>query len=321
MGDHGVQASAEYDYQSHAAAQRQDLKLRRTTFASDVSEAEEDELQEGAQLQPLGQQFDPEFLQSIYVEAFQEKVAKFGGTAAMLRAQEIQSKLIHTNYRQNKSQRRLVNATERITGTRSWPIPGKDFDDLYGTLYPLKPPVRQRCVMDDFATAGECRHVVDGSVRIMYKLPRMGVDTSWTVKPELLEVQAGNAFAQLICGLLERTRKHLIQNFGVDRLFLAAAMITRLEGEGGQAPPHGEMPKDIREHWSPHIDKANVASYDYGALLYLSTQGEDFDGVTLRSLILKKTALYRHVRVGWLHLLVGLRTCIRRAESLMGPDL
>ena len=31
-------------------------------------------------------------------------------------------------------------------------------------------------------------------------------------------------------------------------------------------------------YWNPHVDKANIASYDYSALLYLNSQGEDFDG-------------------------------------------
>jgi hypothetical protein len=31
-------------------------------------------------------------------------------------------------------------------------------------------------------------------------------------------------------------------------------------------------------YWNPHVDKANIASYDYSALLYLNTHGTDFDG-------------------------------------------
>ena len=29
---------------------------------------------------------------------------------------------------------------------------------------------------------------------------------------------------------------------------------------------------------NPHVDKANIASYDYSALLYLNSHGSDFDG-------------------------------------------
>lgn len=36
----------------------------------------------------------------------------------------------------------------------------------------------------------------------------------------------------------------------------------------------------MEEHvyWNAHVDKANVASYDYAALLYLNTQGEHYEG-------------------------------------------
>ena len=29
-------------------------------------------------------------------------------------------------------------------------------------------------------------------------------------------------------------------------------------------------------YWNAHVDKANIASYDYSALLYLNTQGDGF---------------------------------------------
>ena len=31
-------------------------------------------------------------------------------------------------------------------------------------------------------------------------------------------------------------------------------------------------------YWSPHVDKANIATYDYSAILYLNTHGADFGG-------------------------------------------
>jgi hypothetical protein len=33
-----------------------------------------------------------------------------------------------------------------------------------------------------------------------------------------------------------------------------------------------------RIYWDPHVDKANIATWDYSALLYLSTHGRDFQG-------------------------------------------
>eukprot|EP01047_Picozoa_sp_COSAG01_P074328 COSAG01_NODE_12388_length_1749_cov_1.274545_2_plen_59_part_00 len=31
-------------------------------------------------------------------------------------------------------------------------------------------------------------------------------------------------------------------------------------------------------YWTAHVDKANIATYDYSALLYLNTQDVDFTG-------------------------------------------
>ena len=31
-------------------------------------------------------------------------------------------------------------------------------------------------------------------------------------------------------------------------------------------------------YWNPHVDKANIPTYDYSALLYLNTRGLDFEG-------------------------------------------
>jgi len=52
-------------------------------------------------------------------------------------------------------------------------------------------------------------------------------------------------------------------------LFVSSAMLTRLR-------PSEEV--SALPYWKPHVDKANVPSYDYSALLYLSTKGEHFEG-------------------------------------------
>merc|ERR1719282_1161344 len=44
-------------------------------------------------------------------------------------------------------------------------------------------------------------------------------------------------------------------------------------------PINDEMQLDLEHDSSnPHVDKANIASYDWSALLYFNSAGEDFDG-------------------------------------------
>jgi hypothetical protein len=63
------------------------------------------------------------------------------------------------------------------------------------------------------------------------------------------------------CLVSEAVKRH----FGEDRpLYLAGALLTRKTSGCAPSPPH--------------VDQANIGCYDYSAVLYLSTQGEDFEG-------------------------------------------
>lgn len=90
--------------------------------------------------------------------------------------------------------------------------------------------------------------------------------------------------AELFAELVERTRRRISADVGLldpDKgeplLYQSGALLTRLQAD---------WDKDMwdvcsgEEHvyWNAHVDKANVASYDYAALLYLNTQGEHFEG-------------------------------------------
>lgn len=75
--------------------------------------------------------------------------------------------------------------------------------------------------------------------------------------------------------LINKVRLQIMEDFGLDFLFTSGALLTRLMGE----PPDDEWEMD-RGHiyWNAHVDKANIATYDYSALLYLNNFGTDFEG-------------------------------------------
>merc|ERR1711860_29877 len=60
-------------------------------------------------------------------------------------------------------------------------------------------------------------------------------------------------------------------------LYQSGALLTRLQAEWERDMWEISGEED-HPYWNAHVDKANVASYDYSALLYLNTQDEHFEG-------------------------------------------
>ena len=66
-----------------------------------------------------------------------------------------------------------------------------------------------------------------------------------------------------------------MKHFQLESLYDSGALLTRLKGE----PPEDEWDMEPGHvYWNPHIDKANIPTYDYSALLYLNNKGRDFEG-------------------------------------------
>lgn len=207
------------------------------------------------------------------------------GQAALAHAQEVQLRLIEANVREGKPQTVLVAAGDVLCETRTWPVPMVESvsndGSLYGNLYPHVPPSHVRCVVDGFVSPSECRDCVGHCVQGMHSMFRRGGQTSLPVTPKLLERRMGAAGASLISSLVERTRLRIEEDFSRDGrrpvLFESGALLTRIqaEWEHDMWEISGE---EEHAYWNVHVDKANVASYDYAALLYLNSQGEHFQG-------------------------------------------
>lgn len=63
--------------------------------------------------------------------------------------------------------------------------------------------------------------------------------------------------------------------------FTAPTFITREAAGDGDDESRWEPSTMHDEYWHPHVDKNNTAHCDYSGLVYLSTQGLEFDGGTL----------------------------------------
>lgn len=208
------------------------------------------------------------------------------GQLALADAQMIQRILVETNFREGKVQTHLASVSEDFDETHSWRAPavavklssGDEVDgNLYGNLYGDIPPVRQRCVVDGFATDAECRDVCGFCIRGMHCMFRRGGQTSLAVG-QTLERRV-HASAALVSSIVDRVRLSIVKDFQLCQreLYESGSLLTRLQAKWER--DMWDMSGD-EEHvyWNVHIDKANVASYDYAALLYLNTQGEHFEG-------------------------------------------
>eukprot|EP00930_Biecheleria_cincta_P044805 TRINITY_DN30857_c0_g1_i1.p1 TRINITY_DN30857_c0_g1~~TRINITY_DN30857_c0_g1_i1.p1 ORF type:complete len:419 (+),score=75.92 TRINITY_DN30857_c0_g1_i1:167-1423(+) len=219
------------------------------------------------------------------------------GQACLARAQQIQERLILANQWLigSKPQRALVLADEVLPAheMRTWPVPElallkeemQDQGKLYGNLYSETPPLQLRCVRDSFVDDATCRDVCGYCIRGMHCMFRRGGQTSLAVSSHLARRITADG-ADLVLDLVERVRLQIIQDFGLGWhaqgqdepiLYHSGALLTRIQAEWSHDMWEitGE---EEHVYWNAHVDKANVASYDYAALLYLNTQGQHFDG-------------------------------------------
>ena len=72
------------------------------------------------------------------------------------------------------------------------------------------------------------------------------------------------------------------EHFGETRpLYVAGALLTRLQPPPPPPTPssrEGQQHSYPYDYTAPHVDKSNMASYDYSAVVYLNSKGDSFDG-------------------------------------------
>ena len=86
----------------------------------------------------------------------------------------------------------------------------------------------------------------------------------------------GRAASALYAELEERVRAQLLRDFGLHELYPAGALMTRLLADDEIQDDEWEVsPGHV--YWNAHVDQANIARYDYSALLYLANSGEIAD--------------------------------------------
>jgi hypothetical protein len=210
------------------------------------------------------------------------------GIRRLLTSHSLQQALVAQRAGRHRHRRVLAVATRTISGNRQvWQAPSRQeplsaerrhaMIEGGGDLEALDRSVRcprRRVLLDELATPRECALAVGASIVGMDVHDEGAAETGEAVvvasPPSTLRGTLGEGGVRLVAMLCWRVLRALRREFGEDRpLHLAGAMLTRTQ------PPAGSSEYD---YGVAHVDRANMSSYDYSAVLYLNTQGGGFDG-------------------------------------------
>ena len=202
---------------------------------------------------------------------------------AMLEMQERQAARIAAYQRDGK--RRVVLARSNATLLRDraeWLVPCEhesyQESHAYSSIANCTPTTCRRIVRDGFATAPEAALLAAATEMAMVNLFHQGGTTS-LVPDSQGGPRLGVPAHRLVQDLQDRARRQIEDDFllnseeNISRplIFNSGAMLTRLKAE--HVVDEWEVnPNHV--YWNAHVDKANIASYDYSALLYLNTHVE-----------------------------------------------
>lgn len=159
---------------------------------------------------------------------------------------------------------------------------GGDFEALDR---PTRHPKR-RVLLDDFGSSNECRVAMSAADAALGVALEGASSTSHGESvvicspPEQLRGSLGEGASRLVAMLCWRVLQAVRGEFDEDRpLFLAGAMLTSTRPPVALAVP-SSSPSDTYDYGAAHVDRANVSSYDYSAVLYLNSKASDGGEVT-----------------------------------------
>lgn len=133
----------------------------------------------------------------------------------------------------------------------------------------------RRLVLEDFCSKAEQVAMVEAMRKGFEGLYHQGSSTLLVPEP-FSKPRLGEEAWTLTVDLLERARLALQQHLGLKSLHYSGSLLKKMDFP----PLQGKFQKNPNETGSfgPHVDKANIASYDWSALVYFNSVDEDYEG-------------------------------------------
>ena len=133
-----------------------------------------------------------------------------------------------------------------------------------------------RAMHDGLINTNEQRSMVSVFERTMRNLFHQGATTSFAPEAKNAHKYMGADGLVLFNNISRRVRDAIEGDF-YTKVYNAGSLLTRIWAVD-KIPDDGMDVAPGHEYSGPHVDKANRASYDYSALLYLNTHGSEFEG-------------------------------------------
>jgi hypothetical protein len=170
----------------------------------------------------------------------------------------------------------LLGRDEVLGELREWEL-DVDVAALYKSLDLTSEPPRKtsRIALDEVCSLSHCAQLKAAADAAMAGSPERNGMTNVAVGAVGAVAAAHRREGK--CGMLDcrgevlsrlliyKTRLQIMEHYDVPELYESGSVITRLRGVSGSALGREELNYAVR-----HVDKANIGSYDYSALLYLS---------------------------------------------------
>ena len=182
-----------------------------------------------------------------------------------------------------KAEELLLGCGDIAHELTEWEL-GFDAAALYKSLglAATPPPQTARIALDHFISEPHCKALRAAADAAMSSAPERGGHANVAVgavgsvaAAQRRDGTAGmlNCHGEVLSRLMiYKTRLQIMEYYGEQELFESGSVITRISC----AP--GYTDDDQVDYACLHVDKANIGSYDYSALLYLSDYSVDFQG-------------------------------------------
>ncbi|KAK3267440.1 hypothetical protein CYMTET_24001 [Cymbomonas tetramitiformis] len=170
----------------------------------------------------------------------------------------------------------VIACEQKFDAKRRWPVA---YQGMPGEKTPLQAPRCERIAQENVASQEECAQLVQATIQaLQHEQAHGSYEMSFPPLIPAAESVLGYTNTALVLGMIDRIQTQVAADYDCAVTPSGALLAWLAPPPEGKA---GSSPKDslnFNTYWVPHVDKANRATYDISAILYLNTCGRDFTG-------------------------------------------